>query len=65
MLLAGTLVVIIFSVGYISDKSIAEEDDEGEVYDDVDEDLIAQILSRNEAKQKKETAVEEGSKKAH
>ena len=47
---------------YISDNSIAEENDEGEEYDDVDEDLKAQILSRNEVEQEKESAVEEGSK---
>jgi len=43
-----------------SDHSITEEED-GEEYDDVDEDLKAQILGRNEAEQEKETTAEEGS----
>lgn len=46
-------------LGLCPDHSIAEE--EGEEYDDVDEDLKAQILSRNEAEQEKETTAEEGS----
>ena len=50
-----------FHFGLCPDHSIAEEEYEGEEYDDVDEDLKAQILSRNEAEQEKETTVEEGS----
>ena len=50
-----------FHLGLCPDHSIAEEEYEGEEYDDVDEDLKAQILSRNEAEQEKETTVEEGS----
>jgi len=44
-----------------SDHSVTPEEDDGEEYDDVDEDLKAQILGRNEAEQEKETAAEEGS----
>ena len=50
---------LIFNLGLCPDHSIVEE--EGEEYDDVDEDLKAQILSRNEAEQEKETTAEEGS----
>lgn len=50
-----------FYCGLFLDHSIAEEEDEGEEYDDVDDDLKAQILSRNEAEQEKQTATEEGS----
>ena len=39
--------------------TIAEEEDEE--YDDVGEELKAQILSRNEAEQENETTAEEGS----
>lgn len=53
--------VSFFYCGLFSDHSIAEEEDEGEEYDDVDDDLKAQILSRNEAEQEKQTATEEGS----
>ena len=49
-----------FHLGLFSDHSIAEEEDEGEEYDDVDDDLKAQILGRNEAEQEKETTAEEG-----
>ena len=50
-----------FHLAFFSDHSIAEEEDEGEEYDDVDEDLKAQILGRSEAEQEKETTDEEGS----
>ena len=50
-----------FHLGSCPDHSIAEEEYEGEEYDDVDEDLKAQILSRSEAEQEKDTTVEEGS----
>ena len=49
-----------FNRGLFSDHSIVEEEDEGEEYDDVDEDLKAQILGRNEAEQEEQTAAEEG-----
>lgn len=52
-----------FHHGLFSDHSIVEEDDEGEEYDDVDDDLKAQILNRNEAEQEKQTTAEEGSDK--
>ena len=45
------------------DHSIAEEEYEGEDYDDVDEDLKAQILGRNEAEQEEQTTAEEGTDK--
>ena len=49
-----------FHLGLCLDHSIAEEEYEGEDYDDVDEDLKAQILGRNEAEQEEQTTAEEG-----
>jgi len=40
-----------------------EEEYEGEDYDDVDEDLKAQILGRNETEQEEQTTTEEGNDK--
>lgn len=52
-----------FHLGLCLDHSIVEEEYEGEDYDDVDEDLKAQILGRNEAEQEEQTTAEEGNDK--